>query len=104
MGSPGIHHARTAARGSAHIRKMHSDITMDPGPLSHTSPHAHDARPLDLTLRMVRFPALPTPHTQTTLVCRIDAGNQRRLKIKHKINNWMTTKLHYHDALYGGKV
>ena len=34
---------------------------MDPGPLSHTAPHAHDARPLDLTLRVVRFSA-PCTH------------------------------------------
>ena len=27
-----------------------------PGPLSHTASHAHDAFPLDLTLRVVRFP------------------------------------------------
>ena len=41
--------------------------TMDPGPLSHPALHAHSARPLDLTLRVVRFSASRTPHTQTTL-------------------------------------
>ena len=59
MGSPGIHHARNAARGSTHIRKMRNHTTIDPGPLGHTEPH--DARPLDLTLRVVRFPAPRTP-------------------------------------------
>ena len=68
---------RAAARGSAHIRKMRNYTTKDPGLLSHTAPHAHDACPLDLTLRVVRFPAPRTPHTQTTLVSRIDARNQR---------------------------
>ena len=42
------------------IRKMHNHTTMDPGPLWHTAPHAHDARPLDLTLRVGGFqPAHP---------------------------------------------
>ena len=53
MGSLGIHHARTAARGSTHIRKMRNHTTIDPGPMSHTEPH--DARPLDLTLRVVHI-------------------------------------------------
>ena len=35
------------------------------------------ARPLDLTLRAVRFPAPCTPHNQTTLISRIDARNPR---------------------------
>ena len=43
MGSPGIHHARTAARGSTLIRKMRNQTTKDPGPLSHTE----TARPLE---------------------------------------------------------
>ena len=43
------------------IRKMHNHTTMDPGPLSHTASHAHDACLLDLTLRVVRFPAPRTP-------------------------------------------
>ena len=77
MGSPGIHHARTAARGSTHMRKRRNHTTINPRPLSHTEPHAHDARPLNLTLRVVRFPAPRTLHTQTTLVSQIDARNQR---------------------------
>ena len=76
MGSPGIHHARTAACGSTHIRKMRNH-TIDPGPLSHTEQHAHDARPLDLALRVVRFSAPRTAHAQTTLVSQIDTRNQR---------------------------
>ena len=56
---------------SAHIRKMRNHTTMNPGALSHTAPHAHDGRSLDLTLRVLRFPAPRTPHIQTTLVSRI---------------------------------
>ena len=36
-----------------HIRKMRNHTTSDPGPLSHTEPH--DARSVDLTLRVMRF-------------------------------------------------
>ena len=75
MGSSGTHHARTAACGSTYIKKMRNHTTIDPGPPSHTEPHAHDVRPLDLTLRVVRFPAPRTPRTQTTLVFRNDARN-----------------------------
>ena len=39
--------------------------------------HAHGARPLDVNLRVVRFPAPRTLHTQAALVSRFDAKNQR---------------------------
>ena len=53
--------------------------TMDPASLSPPEPYvyAHGARPLDVNLRVVRFPAPRTPHTQTALVSRFDARNQR---------------------------
>ena len=51
--------------------------TMDPASLSPPEPHAHGASPLDVNLRVVRFPAPRTPHAQTALVSRFDARNQR---------------------------
>ena len=51
--------------------------TMDPASLSPPATHAHGARPLDVNLRVVRFPAPRTPHTQTAPVSRPDTKNQR---------------------------
>ena len=50
---------------------------MGPASLSSPAQHAHGAGPLDVSLRVVRFPAPRTPHTQTALVSRFDARNQR---------------------------
>ena len=63
MGSPGIHYARTAARGSAYITKIHNHTTIDPGPLSHTASHEHDARPFGLNVKggEASSPAHPDP-------------------------------------------
>ena len=53
-------------------------ITMNSGPLSYPAPHAHVARLLDLTLRLVRFLAPRIPLTAASFQnCRIDARNQR---------------------------
>ena len=49
--------------------------TMDSASLSPPAPHG--ARPLDVSLRVVRFPASRTPHAQTAPVSRFDARNQR---------------------------
>ena len=80
MGLPGIHHARIAARGSTHKEDARNHTTIDPGPLRHTEPHAHDARPLGLALRVVRFPAreiifrtMNEPYTNIYF-CRLQVG------------------------------
>ena len=80
-----LFHGATRHTSFAHCRTRvhpyHGDArhltTMNPGPLSHPAPHAHDERPLDLALRVVRFPAPLTSHTQTTLASRIYTRNWR---------------------------
>ena len=78
MGLPGIHDARTAARGSTPIREMRA--TTPPWILGLWVTQHRTRTPFGFNvkaLRVIRFSAPRTPYTQTTLISRIDARNPR---------------------------
>ena len=86
-----IRHARTPSHRSTHIREMRATTPPWILGLSHLAPHAHDACPLDLTLRVVRSPAPRTPHTQKT--CAVHAHKNTAMHRLHTCSAQYATQM-----------